>query len=140
MKEKLVQFNNDIRALYTKHHDKFVAANDCIIKSDFAGFNNTYEKEDQPTLAEMCKAQHGAYNNLYAEYNSLRSHFRQMLLSVSEMRTMEDMERLAKVAKQILLAQNLVDSGAKTPEEVMAILADENKQQGIVTQNDKIIV
>lgn len=136
----LKQFASEVRELYNKHIDSFVQANTCLERQDFIGFHEFYNEQSLETLQEMVKAQHIAYNNLFAEADNRHKQLMQIMKEISQANTAEEIALLKKKADVTLMAQNLANSG-KSVEEIEKILKGE--QQRIFTNEtspSKIIV
>ena len=136
----LKQFADEVRELYNKHVGNFVKANSFLERQDFDGFFAYYNEQPLEVLQEMVKAQHIAYNNLFAEADKRHKQLMQIMKEISQANTAEEIARLKKKADVTLMAQNLANSG-KSVEEIEKILKGE--QQRIFTNEtspSKIIV
>ena len=130
--EQVIAFLDEMKALFNKHSDVFIAADGRLSVQDYEGFKTLYKDLPQADLAEMVMAQHVKTNEIFGVMVQRSENLMTILRDISSCKDFVAFDDLKKKARAILMAQDMVDRG-KPVEEVLASLDKVN--EGKVTSN-----
>jgi len=124
--EPVIAFLDEMKALFNKHSNVFIAADGRLSVQDFEGFKNLYKDLPQADLAEMVMAQHLKTNEIFGVMAQRSENLMNILRDISSCKDFVAFDDLKKKARAILMAQDMVDRG-KDPEEVMKMMEEQTK-------------
>ena len=124
--EQVIAFLEEMRALFNKHSNVFIAADGRLSAEDYDGFKSLYEDLPQADLAEMVMAQHLKTNEIFGVMKQRSENLMTILRDISSCKDFVAFDDLKKKARAILMAQDMVDRG-KDPEEVMKMMEEQTK-------------
>lgn len=130
-----VAFLNEMKELFNKHSNVFIAADGRLTAQDYEGFKTLYKDLPQADLAEMVMAQHLKTNEIFGVMKQRSENLMNILRDISACKDFVAFDDLKKKARAILMAQDMVDRG-KDPEEVMKMMEEQTKG----TSSSSIIV
>ena len=130
--EQVIAFLNEMKALFNKHSDVFIAADGRLSVQDYEGFKTIYKDLPQADLAEMVMAQHLKTNEIFGVMKQRSDTLMDILRDISSCKDFVAFDDLKKRARVVLMAQDMVDRG-KPVEEVLASVNKVN--EGKVTSN-----
>ena len=133
--EQVIAFLDEMKALFDKHSDVFIAADGRLSVQDYEGFKTIYKDLPQADLAEMVMAQHLKTNEIFGVMKQRSENLMNILRDISACKDFVAFDDLKKKARAILMAQDMVDRG-KDPEEVMKMMEEQTKG----TSSSSIIV
>ena len=133
--EQVIAFLDEMKALFNKHSDVFIAADGRLSVQDYEGFKTLYKDLPQADLAEMVMAQHLKTNEIFGVMAQRSENLMNILRDISACKDFVAFDDLKKKARAILMAQDMVDRG-KDPEEVMKMMEEQTKG----TSSSSIIV
>ena len=133
--EQVIAFLDEMKALFNKHSDVFIAADGRLSVQDYEGFKTLYKDLPQADLAEMVMAQHLKTNEIFGVMVQRSENLMNILRDISSCKDFVAFDDLKKKARAILMAQDMVDRG-KDPEEVMKMMEEQTKG----TSSSSIIV
>lgn len=128
----VVAFLNEMKELFNKHSNVFIAADGRLTAQDYEGFKTLYKDLPQADLAEMVMAQHLKTNEIFGVMAQRSENLMNILRDISACKDFVAFDDLKKKARAILMAQDLVDRG-KDPEEVIKMMEEQTK--GTSTSN-----
>ena len=128
----VVAFLDEMKALFNKHSNVFIAADGRLTAQDYEGFKTLYKDLPQADLAEMVMAQHVKTNEIFGVMVQHSENLMTILRDISACKDFVAFDDLRKKARAILMAQDMVDRG-KPVEEVLASVNKVN--EGKVTSN-----
>ena len=131
----VVAFLDEMKALFNKHSNVFIAADGRLTAQDYEGFKTLYKDLPQADLAEMVMAQHVKTNEIFGVMVQRSENLMNILRDISACKDFVAFDDLKKKARAILMAQDMVDRG-KDPEEVMKMMEEQTKG----TSSSSIIV
>ena len=131
----VVAFLNEMKELFNKHNNVFIAADGRLTAQDYEGFKTLYKDLPQADLAEMVMAQHLKTNEIFGVMAQRSENLMNILRDISACKDFVAFDDLKKKARAILMAQDMVDRG-KDPEEVMKMMEEQTKG----TSSSSIIV
>lgn len=131
----VVAFINEMKELFNKHSNVFIAADGRLTAQDYDGFKTLYKDLPQADLAEMVMAQHLKTNEIFGVMAQRSENLMNILRDISACKDFVAFDDLKKKARAILMAQDMVDRG-KDPEEVMKMMEEQTKG----TSSSSIIV
>lgn len=131
----IVAFLNEMKELFNKHSNVFIAADGRLTAQDYEGFKTLYKDLPQADLAEMVMAQHLKTNEIFGVMAQRSENLMNILRDISACKDFVVLDDLKKKARAILMAQDMVDRG-KDPEEVMKMMEEQTKG----TSSSSIIV
>lgn len=115
-REAMAAFINDMQAKFNKHAPLLLEADEALAKEGHNAFINIYESASQEDLAEIAQAQHFKINEIYAELVKRSESVTQILHDISLCKDFIAFSALQKKARNILMAQAMVDKGANIDE------------------------
>lgn len=124
--EPVIAFLDEMKALFNKHSNVFIAADGRLIAQDYEGFKTLYKGLPQEDLAEMVMAQHLKTNEIFGVMAQRSENLMNILRDISSCKDFVAFDDLKKKARAILMAQDMVDRG-KDPEEVMKMMEEQAK-------------
>ncbi len=124
--EPVIAFLDEMRALFNKHSNVFIAADGRLSVQDYDGFKSLYKDLPQADLAEMVMAQHVKTNEIFGVMKQRSENLMTILRDISSCKDFVAFDDLKKKARTILMAQDMVDRG-KDPEEVMKMMEEQTK-------------
>lgn len=124
--EPVIAFLDEMRALFNKHSNVFIAADGRLSVQDYEGFKSLYKDLPQADLAEMVMAQHVKTNEIFGVMKQRSENLMTILRDISSCKDFVAFDDLKKKARAILMAQDMVDRG-KDPEEVMKMVEEQTK-------------
>ena len=130
--EQVIAFLDEMKALFNKHSDVFIAADGRLTAQDYEGFKTIYKDLSQADLAEMVMAQHLKTNEIFGVMKQRSDTLMDILRDISSCKDFVAFDDLKKRARVVLMAQDMVDRG-KPVEEVLASVNKVN--EGKVTSN-----
>ena len=130
--EQVIAFLDEMKALFNKHSDVFIAADGRLTAQDYEGFKTLYKDLPQADLAEMVMAQHVKTNEIFGVMVQRSENLMTILRDISSCKDFVAFDDLKKRARVVLMAQDMVDRG-KPVEEVLASVNKVN--EGKVTSN-----
>lgn len=130
--EQVIAFLEEMKALFNKHSDVFIAADGRLTAQDYEGFKTIYKDLPQADLAEMVMAQHLKTNEIFGVMKQRSDTLMDILRDISSCKDFVAFDDLKKRARVVLMAQDMVDRG-KPVEEVLASVNKVN--EGKVTSN-----
>lgn len=130
--EQVIAFLDEMKALFNKHSDVFIAADGRLTAQDYEGFKTIYKDLPQVDLAEMVMAQHLKTNEIFGVMKQRSDTLMDILRDISSCKDFVAFDDLKKRARVVLMAQDMVDRG-KPVEEVLASVNKVN--EGKVTSN-----
>lgn len=133
--EPVIAFLDEMKALFNKHSNVFIAADGRLTAEDYDGFKILYKDLPQADLAEMVMAQHLKTNEIFGVMKQRSENLMNILRDISSCKDFVAFDDLKKKARAILMAQDMVDRG-KDPEEVMKMMEEQTKG----TSTSRIIV
>ena len=133
--EQVIAFLDEMKALFNKHSNVFIAADGRLSVQDYEGFKTIYKDLPQADLAEMVMAQHLKTNEIFGVMAQRSENLMNILRDISACKDFVAFDDLKKKARAILMAQDMVDRG-KDPEEVMKMMEEQTKG----TSSSSIIV
>ena len=122
----VVAFLNEMKELFNKHSNVFIAADGRLTAQDYEGFKTLYKDLPQADLAEMVMAQHVKTNEIFGVMVQRSENLMNILRDISSCKDFVAFDDLKKKARAILMAQDMVDRG-KDPEEVMKMMEEQTK-------------
>ena len=122
----VVAFLNEMKELFNKHSNVFIAADGRLSVQDYEGFKTLYKDLPQADLAEMVMAQHLKTNEIFGVMVQRSENLMTILQDISSCKDFVAFDDLKKKARAILMAQDMVDRG-KDPEEVMKMMEEQTK-------------
>lgn len=122
----VVAFIDEMKELFNKHSNVFIAADGRLTAQDYDGFKNLYKDLPQADLAEMVMAQHLKTNEIFGVMAQRSENLMNILRDISACKDFVAFDDLKKKARAILMAQDMVDRG-KDPEEVMKMMEEQTK-------------
>ena len=128
----VVAFLDEMKALFNKHSNVFIAADGRLTAQDYEGFKTIYKDLPQADLAEMVMAQHVKTNEIFGVMVQRSDTLMDILRDISSCKDFVAFDDLKKRARVVLMAQDMVDRG-KPVEEVLASVNKVN--EGKVTSN-----
>ena len=128
----VVAFLDEMKALFNKHSNVFIAADGRLTAQDYEGFKTIYKDLPQADLAEMVMAQHVKTNEIFGVMIQRSDTLMDILRDISSCKDFVAFDDLKKRARVVLMAQDMVDRG-KPVEEVLASVNKVN--EGKVTSN-----
>lgn len=131
----VVAFLNEMKELFNKYSNVFIAADGRLSVQDYEGFKTLYKDLPQADLAEMVMAQHVKTNEIFGVMAQRSENLMNILRDISSCKDFVAFDDLKKKARAILMAQDMVDRG-KDPEEVMKMMEEQTKG----TSSSSIIV
>jgi len=130
-----IAFVKEIKDIFNKHSNVFIAADGRLTAQDYEGFKKHYESLPQKDLAEMVMAQHLKTNEIFGVMKQRSDTMMEILRSISSCKDFVAFDDLKKKARAILMAQDMVDRGGN-PEEIKKMMEEQTK----VTSTSSIIV
>ena len=130
--EPVIAFLDEMRALFNKHSNVFIAADGRLSVQDYEGFKSLYKDLPQADLAEMVMAQHLKTNEIFGVMKQRSENLMTILRDISSCKDFVAFDDLKKKARAILMAQDMVDRG-RDPEEVTKMMEEQTK--GTSTSN-----
>lgn len=124
--EPVIAFLDEMKALFNKHSNVFIAADGRLSVQDYEGFKTLYKDLPQADLAEMVMAQHLKTNEIFGVMAQRSENLMNILRDISSCKDFVAFDDLKKKARAILMAQDMVDRG-KDPEEVMKMMEEQTK-------------
>lgn len=124
--EPVIAFLDEMKALFNKHSNVFIAADGRLSAQDYEGFKTLYKDLPQADLAEMVMAQHLKTNEIFGVMAQRSENLMNILRDISSCKDFVAFDDLKKKARAILMAQDMVDRG-KDPEEVMKMMEEQTK-------------
>lgn len=124
--EPVIAFLDEMKALFNKHSNVFIAADGRLAVQDYEGFKTLYKDLPQADLAEMVMAQHLKTNEIFGVMAQRSENLMNILRDISSCKDFVAFDDLKKKARAILMAQDMVDRG-KDPEEVMKMMEEQTK-------------
>lgn len=124
--EQVIAFLDEMKALFNKHSNVFIAADGRLSVQDYEGFKTLYKDLPQADLAEMVMAQHVKTNEIFGVMVQRSENLMDILRDISSCKDFVAFDDLKKKARAILMAQDMVDRG-KDPEEVMKMMEEQTK-------------
>lgn len=124
--EPVIAFLDEMKALFNKHSNVFIAADGRLTAQDYEGFKTLYKNLPQADLAEMVMAQHLKTNEIFGVMAQRSENLMNILRDISSCKDFVAFDDLKKKARAILMAQDMVDRG-KDPEEVMKMMEEQTK-------------
>lgn len=124
--EPVIAFLDEMKALFNKHSNVFIAADGRLSVQDYEGFKTLYKDLPQADLAEMVMAQHLKTNEIFGVMKQRSENLMDILRDISSCKDFVAFDDLKKKARAILMAQDMVDRG-KDPEEVMKMMEEQTK-------------
>ena len=124
--EPVIAFLEEMKALFNKHSNVFIAADGRLTAEDYEGFKSLYKDLPQADLAEMVMAQHLKTNEIFGVMKQRSENLMTILRDISSCKDFVAFDDLKKKARAILMAQDMVDRG-KDPEEVMKMMEEQTK-------------
>jgi len=124
--EPVIAFLDEMKALFNKHSNVFIAADGRLSVQDYEGFKTLYKDLPQADLAEMVMAQHLKTNEIFGVMKQRSENLMNILRDISSCKDFVAFDDLKKKARAILMAQDMVDRG-KDPEEVMKMMEEQTK-------------
>ena len=130
--EPVIAFLDEMRALFNKHSNVFIAADGRLSVQDYDGFKSLYKDLPQADLAEMVMAQHVKTNEIFGVMKQRSDTLMDILRDISSCKDFVAFDDLKKRARVVLMAQDMVDRG-KDPKDVMKMMEEQTK--GTSTSN-----
>lgn len=124
--EPVIAFLDEMKALFNKHSNVFIAADGRLAVQDYEGFKTLYKDIPQVDLAEMVMAQHVKTNEIFGVMKQRSDTLMDILRDISSCKDFVAFDDLKKRARVVLMAQDMVDRG-KDPEEVMKMMEEQTK-------------
>ena len=124
--EPVIAFLEEMKALFNKHSNVFIAADGRLTAEDYEGFKTLYKDLPQADLAEMVMAQHLKTNEIFGVMKQRSENLMTILRDISSCKDFVAFDDLKKKARAILMAQDMVDRG-KDHEEVIKMMEEQTK-------------
>lgn len=124
--EPVIAFLEEMKALFNKHSNVFIAADGRLTAEDYEGFKSLYKDLPQADLAEMVMAQHLKTNEIFGVMKQRSENLMTILRDISSCKDFVAFDDLKKKARAILMAQDMVDRG-KDHEEVIKMMEEQTK-------------
>lgn len=131
-KQTADEFVKELRDNFNKHVDTFIAADDCLAKSDWDGFRKTYTSMPKEQLEEVAMAQHLKTNEIYQQTKMVGDSLEDILRDITYCKDFVAFEAIKIKAEAVMLAKNMMQQGMSA-DEIRKRVAE--KTQGLGTSN-----